>query len=281
MEQASVVLGWFALALYIVATVLYSYQFLLRRPVTAWWARFATGAGFICQTASIGLHSTVTDGTQMTGGNSLVLASWVLVLIYFVVEHLIKVRVYGTFLVPLALVLLGVAHLMGVGGEAAELTVDQIGQLDSWRVGIHVGLIFAANAGFLVSAASSAFYLVQDRQLKRRRTTPIFRKLGSLAQTQKVARRAIVFAYPAYTVGLTLGVIRAIEKDVGGWWADPRTMLAGVVWFIYGIYLLLVYRRGISGRAASWVSLAGFVLVVLVGIMARTLPTGFHIFGAR
>lgn len=281
MEQVSVVLGWFALTLYIVATVLYAYQFLLRRPVTAWWARFATGAGFICQTISIGLHSTVTDGTQLTGANSLVLASWVLVLIYFVVEHLIKVRVYGTFLVPLALVLLGIAHLMGVGGRATELTSEQLGQLDSWRVGIHVGLIFAANAGFLVNAASSAFYLIQDRQLKRRRTTPIFRKLPSLAQIQKVARRAVVFAYPAYTVGLALGVIRAIEKDVSGWWADPRIMLAGVVWFVYGMYLLLVYRRGISGRAASWVSLAGFAMVVVVGVIARTLPSGFHIFGTR
>ena len=275
MEQASVVLGWFALALYIAATVLYAYQFLLKRPAVAWWARFCTGAGFVCQTASIGLHSVVTDGTDLTGGNSLVLASWVLVLIYFILEHLIKIRVYGTFLVPLAALALIIAHLMGVGtpqGEQSEL-------LNSWRVGIHVALIFAANAGFLVSAASSAFYLIQDRQLKRRRTTPLFRKLPSLATTQKVARRAVVFAYPAYTVGLTLGIIRAIETDVNGWWADPRIMLAGVVWVVYGAYLLLVYRRGISARAASWVSLAGFALVVVVGVIARTLPIGFHVFG--
>src|SRR5512139_1060067 len=100
-QQISVVLMWFALALYVAATVLYGYQFILRRPVTAWWARFATGAGFICQTASIGLHSVATNGTQLTGANSLVLASWVLVLIYFIVEHLIKLRVYGVFLIPL------------------------------------------------------------------------------------------------------------------------------------------------------------------------------------
>jgi HemX protein len=279
MEQASVVLGWFALALYIAATVLYAYQFLLKRPAIAWWARFATGAGFVCQTASIGLHSMVTHGTEMTGGNSLVLASWVLVLIYFIVEHLIKIRVYGTFLVPLAAVLLIIAHLMGVGSTGTALGPEQLNQLDSWRVGIHVALIFAANAGFLVSAASSAFYLIQDRQLKRRRTTPLFRKLPSLAQTQKVARRSVVFAFPAYTAGITLGVIRAIETDVSGWWADPRIMLAGVVWVIYGTYLLLVYRRGVSARAASWVSLAGFAVVLLVGVIARTLPIGFHVFG--
>ncbi len=279
-EQISVVLGWFALALYIVATILYGYQFVLRRPVTAWWARFCVGAGFICQTVSIGLHSTVTEGTELTGANSLVLASWVIVLVYFVVEHVIRIRIYGTFLVPLAVVLLIIAQLMGIGGSEAELTTEQARQLDSWRVGIHVGLIFLANVGFLVSAASSAFYLIQDTQLKRHKTTPIFRKLPSLAQTQKIARRAVVLAYPAYTVGLVLGIIRAIETDVQGWWGDPRIMLAGVVWAVYGTYLVLVYRREVSARTAGWISLGGFAVVIVVAVLARTLPVGFHIFGA-
>jgi len=278
-QQISVVLMWFALALYVAATVLYGYQFILRRPVTAWWARFATGAGFICQTASIGLHSVATEGTQMTGANSLILLSWVLVLIYFIVEHLIKLRVYGTFLIPLATLLMIVAQIMGISTSAAGLTAEQLRQLGSWRVGIHVALIFAANACYLVSAAASAFYLIQDSQLKRHRTTPLFRKLPSLAQTQKLARRAVVAGYPAYTVGLVLGVIRAIETDVGGWYADPRIMLAGVVWLIYGTYLLLVYRRDISARRASWLSLAGFTVVAIVGIIARTVPVGFHVFG--
>ncbi len=278
MEQVSVILGWFALGLYIVATVLYAYQFLLRRPVTAWWARFCVGAGWICQTVSIGLHSVVTHGTQMTGGNSLVLVSWVLVLVYFIVEHVIKIRIYGTFLIPLAVILLIIAQLMNLGGPVG-LTAAQVKQLGSWRVGIHVGLIFLANVGFLVSAASSAFYLIQDAQLKRRRTTPIFRKLPSLAQTQKIARRAVVYAFPAYTAGIVLGIIRAIETDVSGWWQDPRIMLSGIVWLIYGTYLVLVYRREISARTASWISLAGFAVVLVIGILARTVPVGFHIFG--
>jgi HemX protein len=278
-EQISVIFGWFALALYVVATVLYAYQFLLRRPITAWWARFSVGAGWICQTASIGLHSAAQNWTPLTGAYSLVLTSWVLILVYFIVEHVIHIRVYGTFLIPLAVALLSVAQLMGISGSAAGLTQAQADQVASWRVGIHVALILLANVGFLVSAASSAFYLIQDAQLKRRRTTPIFRKLPSLVQTQKIARRAVVYAYPAYTVGLVLGIIRAIETDVAGWWQDPRIMLAGIVWIVYGTYLMLVYRREISARTASWISLGGFVVVVLLAILARTVPSGFHIFG--
>ena len=111
MEQASVVLFWFALALYIAATVLYAYQFVLKRSSVGWWARFFTGAGFICQTLSIGAHSIATGGTQLNGANQLMLASWALVLLYFIMEHLIKIKIYGTFLIPVAVVFMAAAEV--------------------------------------------------------------------------------------------------------------------------------------------------------------------------
>ena len=130
MEQASAVLFWFALALYISATVLYAYQFVLKRSKVGWWARFLTGAGFICQTASIGAHSISTNGTQLTGANQLMLASWALVLLYFVMEHLIKIKIYGTFLVPVAVLFMAAAQIIGGLVGQAQLTAVQVAQLD-------------------------------------------------------------------------------------------------------------------------------------------------------
>jgi ABC-type transport system involved in cytochrome c biogenesis permease subunit len=152
-------------------------------------------------------------------------------------------------------------------------------QLDSWRVGIHVALIVFANAGFAIGGAASALYLVLDSQLKHHKTSALFRRLPSLAQTQMVARRTIALAFPAYTAGMILGAIRAIETDVGGWWADPRVMMSGVVWIVFGVYLLRVYRHGISSRSASWIAIVGLVAVVVLAVLARTLPVGFHVFG--
>ena len=48
--------------------------------------------------------SIATGGTQLNGANQLMLASWALVLLYFVMEHLIKIKIYGTFLIPVAVV---------------------------------------------------------------------------------------------------------------------------------------------------------------------------------
>jgi hypothetical protein len=56
-------------------------------------------------------------------------------------------------------------------------------------------------------------------------------------------------------------------------------MIAGVVWLTFGFYLTLVYRHNASTRTSSWVAVMGFVLVVILAVVARTVPAGFHVFG--
>lgn len=279
MSQTSVVLFWFAMALYIAATVLYAYQFVLKRSKVGWWARFLTGAGFICQTLSIGSHSMATHGTQLNGPNQLMLASWALVLMYFVMEHLIKIKIYGAFLVPVAVVFMAASQIMGGIMEPAQLSDVQAMQLDSWRVAFHVALIVFANAGFAFGAVSSGIFLFQEGKLKSHTSNIVTRRLPSLATLQTISRRAISFSFPVYTAGLLLGILRAVELGVDQWWFDARIMMSGFVWAIFGTYLVLVYRQNVSTRTSSWVALFGFVLVVVVAIIARTVPVGFHVFG--
>jgi ABC-type transport system involved in cytochrome c biogenesis permease subunit len=278
--EVAFVAFWLAMALYAGATVLYAYQVATKRAALSWYATFATGAGFILHTASIGLRSTATDGTQLTGANVLVLMAWALVLVYFVLEHLMKVKTYGALLVPAALVVLLVAQVMGASkGVLSTLSSEQASLLDSWRVGIHVALIAFANAGFAVSAVGSALYVAIARQLKRKKPTKLFTRLPSLAQTDRLARRSVVWAFPVYTAGLLLGVLRAIETDVTLWWADIRVVLAGLVWLAFALYQFMRWRKGWAGRSAAYLSLVGFALVVVLAIVARTVPAGFHVFG--
>ena len=280
MLEIAFVAFWLAMALYAAATVLYSYHLVTKRVALSWYATFATGAGFLLHTASIGLRSSATDGTELTGANVLILMAWALVLVYFLLEHLMKVKTYGALLVPAALVVMLIAQILGASrGVLADVSAEQAVLLDNWRVGIHVALIAFANAGFVISAAGSLLYLVMERYLKARKTTKLFNRLPSLAQTDAVARRAVLWAFPAYSAGLLLGVLRAIETDVHLWWADARVVMAGLVWLVFAAYQFLRWRQGWQGRQGAYLSLAGFVLVVAVAIVARTVPAGFHVFG--
>ena len=280
MLEVAFVAFWMAMAFYVAATVLYAYHVATKRAALSWYATFATGAGFLAHTASIGLRSRATSGTELSGSNVLVLMAWALVLVYFVLEHLVKRKVYGAFLVPIALVLMLVAQIGGLSSTVlAELPAEHAALLDNWRIGIHVAIIAFANAGYLISAVASGVYLVLERQLKSRKTSKLMNRLPSLTQTDMIARRSVAWAFPGYTAGMILGALRAIETDVQLWWADPRVVLAGIVWLVFVAYQLLRWRWGWGGRRAAYISLVGFVLVVVLAVVARTVPAGFHIFG--
>lgn len=264
------------------ATVLYGYHFIAKRPSASFYASLTTGLAFLTLTASIGLHSSAVEGTRIYGAYSLVLAAWALVVVYFALEHLVRLKVYGTVLVPLALAALVVAQLMGAGSPGPAPSAQDLALFNSWRVGVHVALIVFANAGFFVGGVASGAYLGLERQLKSHRTSTLFKRLPSLAQTDSIARRAVVFAFPAYTGGMLLGVLRAIEEQatLGTWWLDPRIMLSGVVWLIFGVYLYLRYGRNTPARTAAYVSMVGVVFVLALAIAARVPGlAGFHLFG--
>ncbi len=277
MELASSVLFWFAFALFVGATVLYSYQFVLKRSRVVWWARLLTGAGFLCLTGSIVTASIANGRMLFSGRNQLVLAAWALVLLYFVLEHILRIRAYGAFLVPIGVILLAISVLAHRSGAA--LTAEQEFLISSAGIGFHVLLIALANAGFVFGAISSALYLYQSSQLRLHRSNRVSRRLPSLATLQTVARRSVSLGFPVYAAGLTLGVIRAIQTDVGGWWADPRVMMAGIVWATFAVFLLTVYRNNVSSRTGAWISIVGLVFVVILAILARTVSAGFHVFG--
>jgi ABC-type transport system involved in cytochrome c biogenesis permease subunit len=268
---------WVSLAALAGATVLYAFYFMSKRPQLSWYATFLTGLGFLSLTASVGLHSSAAEGSRLYGPYSIVLAAWALVLVYFIVEHLAKLKVYGTVLVPLALLGLIVAQLMGAGAPVRPPGAAELALLEGWRVTVHVVLIVFGNALFLIGAVASAAYLGLERQLKAHRTSTLFKRLPSLAQTDVIARRAIAIGFPVYTGGLLLGVLRAVETDVAGWWSDPRVLLAGVVWALFGGYLHLQYRLAAS-RSAARLALVGVLLVIALAVLARVVPAGFHVF---
>jgi ABC-type transport system involved in cytochrome c biogenesis permease subunit len=282
LHQVAVIAYWLTLVLLAGATVVYVYHFATKRAGLARLATALTGSGFLTLTASIGLRSSVTEGTQLTGANSLVLMAWALVLVYFIFEHLAKIKIYGAALIPAALLLLLVAQLRGVLSPVmAELPAGDAALLDSWRVGIHVLLIVIGSAGFIIAGVASLAYLVLEVQLKQRRTTKLFKRLPSLAQTDLTARRSAQWAFPAYTAALLLGVVRAIETDVTAWWADIVVIIAGIVWAAFAAYLFLRSSRGWPGKGPAYLAIAGAVLVVVLRIVSQLVGgTGrFHIFG--
>src|SRR5262249_33409876 len=115
-------------------------------------------------------------------------------------------------------------------------------------------------AGFTLASALSGLYLWQERRLKRRAATILRRPAPSLATLDRLAARTVMFSLPALTLGIGVGVARAVNR---GGRIDALVVATVVTWGIWFAYLVL-RTMGWSGRRAAYLALAGFALVIVV-----------------
>lgn len=279
MEQAATILFWLAFLSVLGASVVFAYELLLKRNIRV-QPQWITIVGFVALMASIGFNSVVNQGTSFSGANILVLASWGLLIIYFIFEYLTRLKNFGVLMVPIATFLLGWAQLVGARSSIAPNIELLSEQMDATGIVIHVTLIVFANVLFLVGSAASGLYLYQSRMLKKNASNLLSRRLPSLSNLETLASRAIIVALPIYFSAQMFGTLRAIAVDVDAWWLDVRVIVSGLVLFIFIAYLLLYSRNKSSGQVTAKIALAGGVVVLVLMVLARVYPYGFHLFGA-
>jgi ABC-type uncharacterized transport system permease subunit len=248
-------LFWPALLAYGEAAVAYLGE--ARRPglpgrLATWGVRI----GWLAQTALLVVQATRADGFPWsTWAGSLNLFVWLVVTAYLIWGCQARFRLLGLAVLPLAAVLLALAH--AGGGTGAE----ERAPYSSAFLALHVGLVLAAFAGFTLAAALSALYLWQERRLKRREATILRVRAPALARLDELAARTTAVALPALTLGIAVGIARL--RDRGGGF-DAVMAVTFVAWAVYGGYLALRLFGGLRGRRAAYLLLAGFVLVAVV-----------------
>ena len=142
--------------------------------------------GWLAQTALLVVQATSEDGFPWgTWAGSLNLFVWLVVTVYLGVRR--PYRLVGLAVMPLAAVLLVVARAGGGTGIGTR------SQYSNAFLVLHVGLVLVAFAGFTLAAALSAFYLWQERRLKRREVTILRRPAPSLSRRSTVPPHAQVF----------------------------------------------------------------------------------------
>jgi ABC-type uncharacterized transport system permease subunit len=212
--------------------------------------------GWLIQTALLAVQAARADGFPWaTWAGSLNLFVWLVVGAYLIWGCQARFRLLGLAVLPLAAVLLALAH--AGGGTNAE---DARGYPSLFLV-LHVGLVLVAFAGFTVAAGLSALYLWQERRLKRHDTAILRVRAPGLARLDELSARTIAVALPALTVGIAVGIARL--RDRGGGF-DALMVVTLLTWGVYGAYLALRFGAGVRGRRAAYLVLTGFVLVAIV-----------------
>jgi ABC-type uncharacterized transport system permease subunit len=211
--------------------------------------------GWLAQTALLIAQAAREDGFPWsTWAGSLDLFVWFVVTVYLVWGSRRPYRLLGLTVMPLAAMLLIVSRAGGGTG------VGERSHYSNLFLVVHVGLVLAAFAGFTLAAALSGLYVWQERRLKQRAATILRKPAPSLVTLDRLAFRLAAWSLPALTLGIGVGIARLVDR---GDEVDALVVATLVTWVVWAAYLVL-RLRGLTGRRAAYLALAGFLLVIVV-----------------
>ncbi|MEV0997474.1 c-type cytochrome biogenesis protein CcsB [Nonomuraea sp. NPDC050202] len=165
-----------------------------------------------------------------------------------------NVRYLGGFVMVTAALGLGLA--VKVFYTAAGPVVPA---LNSYWIAIHVSAAIISSGLLTLAGVSGVLYLVRRDGESR---------LPSRADLEKVAHRAIVFAFPLWTFAVIAGALWA-DRAWGRYWGwDPKEVWSFITWVAYAAYLHAKVTAGWRGKAATIVQLVAFgcLLFNLIGV---------------
>lgn len=187
--------------------------------------------------------------------------------VFLFVSRFWKVEVVGAFVAPVALAALLAARLVG--------RPDTPPSVRSAALPLHVTSVFLASALFTIASALAATYLLQEKQLKKKKTAGLLQRLPPLDVLDRASHRFLLAGFPLLTVGILTGLLWIGHTSESGL-AVVRQLLAYAAWILFAAVLLMRSAGGWRGRRAAWGTILGFgcAFLVFVVYLARNMRGG-------
>jgi len=193
-----------------------------------------------------------------------------IVAVFLITEVRYDLRVLGAFVAPL-----GFAFSLFAAFLPAEV-VSLAPALNSYWLPVHVLLSFVGNAVFAVAFGAGVMYLLQEKEVKKKRLGAIFKRLPSLDVLDAVNYKCLTVGFPLLTLGIITGSIWA-QSAWGSYWSwDPKETWSLVTWLLYAALLHGRLTVGWRGRKAAILAIVGFGAVLFTFLGVNLLLPGLH-----
>jgi cytochrome c-type biogenesis protein CcsB len=201
---------------------------------------------------------------------SLSFFSMAVVGVFIFFERRFKIIVLGSFVTPVALILMAVSSLF-----PSALAPLNPALKSKWLV-IHTVVAFLGYASFAVAFGAAIIYLMQERFLKKRQISGLFQRLPSLDTLDEINYRCLTFGFPLLTVAIISGAIWA-ETAWGTYWSwDPKETWSLITWFVYAALLHGRLTTGWRGKKAAILAIIGFFVMLFTFLGVNLLMPGLH-----
>lgn len=202
------------------------------------------------------------------GPASSTLAFAITVLVLAAASVRTEVRPAVLFVMPMTMLLLGEAVLVGLD-PAAHQTAFR----GPWFV-VHVGTVFVGYAALALASAAAAMYALQYRSLKRKDFGRSFGFLPSLDTLDGLNRAGLAIGFAALTLGLIAGWSWTLTYGRGWELGNPQVVFGAVTWLGYLGALLARVAPGGRGERAAHATVAAFVVTAGSFLLLRLLGAG-------
>lgn len=256
---------------YLVGAVLYLYFIVTMRERGARLGRMFLLIGVILHAAGFVARYVLAGYTPITNlFESLSFFALAIVTAFLVTEIRYNLRILGSFVAPLGFVFSASAAFLP--GDVVRLAPA----LNSYWLPVHVLLLFIGDAVFAVMFGAGIMYLLQEKQVKKKRLGAIFKRLPPLDVLDEINYRCLTIGFPLLTAGIITGSIWA-EYAWGSYWNwDPKETWSLITWLLYAALLHGRLTIGWRGRRAAILAIVGFGAVLFTFLGVNLLLPGLH-----
>ena len=257
--------------LYLFATLAYLAYVLSLKGVFSKIAATIVSFGFASHTLAILTRYFEAGYTPVTNlYESLSFFAWMIIGLLLMANLKYKVKVLGSFLTPIALILM----LFALALPKEILPLAPV--LKSFWHPFHVIFAFLGNAIFALTFCFGVMYLIQEHQLKAKKMGAIAKRLPSLSLLDDLSYLSLKFGFPLLTLGIITGAVWA-EYAWGRYWNwDPKETWSLITWLLYAALLHQRLTVGWRGRKAAIMAIVGFLAVLFTFLGVNLLLPGLH-----
>ena len=187
--------------------------------------------------------------------------------LYLFIERRYGVRVLGALTLPILTLIYAFAIF-----KANKQITPLMPALRSYWLYVHVLTAFLGYAGFTVSFGSSVAYLIKTSK----RFNRLKRFLPSEEVLDEITYKSIAISFPIWTASIILGAAWANEAWGSYWSWDPKETWSLIVWFFFGAYLHARQIMGWRGKRTAYLSIIGFIAVLICFFAINLYFPGLH-----
>ena len=270
-------LFYFTLAAYVVSMLAYWLWMAMKGDTVGKVATFATIIGLAGNAGALVVRMLITHRAPLANGYEFILTFTLgIAAVYLFAEHRYRVRALGSFVMPIAFLLL-MFIVMAMGPEE-RVAQGIMPALKSHWLEFHVLTAMLSYGAFAISFGLGLMYLLRASAeakgpLKKDSVVARFPALDSLDET---AYKVVGFAFPMLSLCIISGAIWA-NYAWGTYWSwDPKETWSLITWIIYAGYLHARLMYGWKGKRAAWLAVIGFVAVLFTFFGVNYFLPGLH-----